>query len=56
VLLNGDSLDELDELWTKLADDGSIIQALAPAPWAPAYGMLTDRFGVTWIFGHTPTG
>jgi uncharacterized glyoxalase superfamily protein PhnB len=21
---------------------------------APPYGMLTDRFGITWIFGVTP--
>jgi len=24
---------------------------LAPAAFAPLYGMLTDRFGVTWIVG-----
>lgn len=54
LLLNGDTLDELHDLWNKLADGATIIQALAPAPWAPAYGMLTDRFGVTWIFGLNP--
>ncbi|MGF7234043.1 MAG: VOC family protein [Frankia sp.] len=55
LLLNGDTLDELTALWSKLCDDGTIIQTLAPAPWAPAYGMLTDRFGITWIFGLTPS-
>lgn len=55
VLLNGDSLDELTDLWTKLAQDATVIQALALASWAPAYGMLTDRFGITWVFGLTPT-
>jgi len=20
-----------------------------PAAWAPAYGMLTDKFGITWV-------
>ena len=54
VLLNGDTLTELNDLWTKLADGATIIQTLAPASWAPAYGMLTDRFGVTWILGLTP--
>lgn len=54
VLLNGDTLDELTDLWTKLADDATVIQALAPASWAPAYGMLTDRFGITWVFGLAP--
>lgn len=26
-------------------------QPLGPAQWAPLYGRLTDRFGVTWVFG-----
>lgn len=29
----------------------TVIQALAPTPWGAPYGMLTDRFGVTWIAG-----
>jgi len=27
-----------------------MIQApLEPSSWAPLYGMLTDRFGITWV-------
>ncbi|MFI0791368.1 hypothetical protein ACH4OY_01505 [Micromonospora rubida] len=26
-----------------------VIQDLGPAGWAPLYGMLKDRFGVTWV-------
>lgn len=54
LLLNSETLDEATVLWEKLSDGGTVIQALAPADWAPAYGMLTDRFGVTWIFGIAP--
>ncbi len=54
LLLNSETLDEATGLWEKLSDGATIIQALAPADWAPAYGMLTDRFGVTWIFGIAP--
>lgn len=55
LLLNGDSFDETTALWDKLADGASVIATLAPAQGtAPAYGMLTDRFGVTWIFGVNP--
>lgn len=53
VVLNGDTRDDITPLWNGLAEDGTIIQALAPSAWSPAYGMLTDRFGVTWIFGAT---
>ncbi len=54
LLLNGDTLDEINPFWDALSDQATVIQELAPADWAPAYGMLTDRFGVTWIFGVTP--
>jgi PhnB protein len=49
VLLNGDTLDEVTGFWTALAEGGRVIQSLAPTPWGAPYGMVTDRFGVTWI-------
>lgn len=55
LLLNAETLDEATALWDRLSDGATVIQRLAPAGWAPAYGMLTDRFGVTWIFGVTPS-
>lgn len=55
VLLNGETLEEITTLWEKLSDGAIVIQSLAPSQWAPAYGMLTDRFGVTWIFGIAPS-
>lgn len=27
----------------------TLIEKYGPSPWAPGFGMLTDRFGVTWI-------
>jgi len=42
--------------WDGLADGATtILIPLAPAPFAPLYGMLTDRYGITWIVGvETP--
>ena len=54
VLLNGDTLDEVTPLWKGLSEGGTVIQSLAPTPWGAPYGMLTDRFGVTWIVGTSP--
>lgn len=54
LLLTSDTLAEATALWDKLSDGATVIQALAPADWAPAYGMLTDRFDITWIFGVAP--
>jgi PhnB protein len=49
VSLRGETPEEISVYWDKLADGATIVQALAPAPWAPLYGMLKDRFGVTWV-------
>jgi PhnB protein len=55
VLLNGDTADEISVLWDKLAVGATVTASLVSAQSAePPYGMLTDRFGVTWIFGVTP--
>lgn len=51
--LSGDSLDELAAVWDRLAEGATIIEPYGPAPWAPAFGMLTDRYGVTWILDVT---
>lgn len=50
VSVRGDSAEEIAALWSKLADGAQIVHALAPAPWTALYGMLSDRFGVTWVF------
>lgn len=47
--LRADSLDELAGYWDALADGASIVEPLAASAWSPGFGMLTDRFGVTWV-------
>jgi len=49
VSVRGTSLDEVDGLWAKLSDGASIVEPLAASAWSPGFGMLTDRFGVTWV-------
>ncbi|WP_328647566.1 VOC family protein [Amycolatopsis sp. NBC_00348] len=47
--VRGESVDEVTPVWEGLAKGGAVIEAFGPAPWAPGFGMLADRFGVTWI-------
>jgi PhnB protein len=47
--VRGESVDEVAPIWDGLADGASVIEKFGPAQWAPAFGMLADRFGVTWI-------
>ncbi|MCA2214988.1 VOC family protein [Jidongwangia harbinensis] len=49
VSVRGETADEVGALWDKLADGAQIIEKYGPSQWAPGFGMLTDRFGVTWI-------
>ncbi|GAB2859472.1 hypothetical protein [Nocardioides pacificus] len=32
-----------------VAVGATIVEPLAASAWAPGFGMLTDRFGVTWV-------
>ena len=47
--VRGNSTEEIGDLWGKLSDGSIVTQPLAPSGWAPLYGMLTDRFGITWV-------
>ncbi len=49
VSVRGTDTDELTRLWNGLAEGAVVIQPLAPSTWAPLFGMLTDRFGITWV-------
>lgn len=48
------SLEELRPIWDALADGASVIETLAASPWSAGFGMLTDRFGVTWTLDVRP--
>lgn len=49
VALRGDTAEEISGYWETLSDGATVLTPLGPAQWAPLYGMLTDRFGVTWV-------
>ncbi|MCM3533184.1 MULTISPECIES: VOC family protein [Cellulosimicrobium] len=49
VSVRGEDVEEVRGYWDALADGSTVVAPLASSDWAPAYGMLTDRFGVTWV-------
>jgi PhnB protein len=53
VSVRGKDADEISAYWKSLSDGATILQDLAPAAWSPLYGMLKDRFGVTWVLDVT---
>ncbi|MFD5213579.1 VOC family protein [Microbacterium sp. NPDC058345] len=49
VSLSGSESDRLHAVWDALSDDANVTIALAPAPWGGEFGMLVDRFGISWL-------
>ena len=55
LMLNGDTLDDISAPWKALSDGATVIAPLPADGGNSPYSMLTDRFGVTWIFGVNHT-
>lgn len=53
ISLSGEDEAELKGYWEKLSEGASIIQPLVKADWGDTFGMLTDRFGITWMVNIT---
>ncbi|GAA1938217.1 VOC family protein [Nocardioides hwasunensis] len=48
VSVAADTLDEAQGYWDGLVEGSTVVEPLAASAWSPGFGMLTDRFGVTW--------
>ncbi|WP_341395538.1 VOC family protein [Arthrobacter sp. G119Y2] len=49
ISLSGDDGEQLRGYWDKLLDGGQMTLPLEKAPWGDLFGMLTDRFGTSWM-------
>lgn len=49
VSISADGLEEIQRYWNALVVDATVVEPLAASSWSAGFGMLTDRFGVTWI-------
>ena len=49
VSLSGDDEAELRAYWDKLAEGATITMPINKAPWGDTFGMLKDKFGVSWL-------
>lgn len=43
-----DTEGELNKLWEKLSEGGTVLMGLDKYDWSPRYGWCNDRFGVSW--------
>ena len=49
VSVRGSEAAEITTYWEKLSEGAAVLFPLAPSSWSALYGMLTDRFGITWV-------
>ena len=54
LALQYDGVEQAQAAFNALAVGGQITMPLAPAFWAQCFGMLTDRFGVSWAVNGAP--
>jgi PhnB protein len=54
VSVRGSDTEEITRYWEGLVEGGTVRASLGPAGYAPLYGMVTDRFGVTWVLDVLP--
>lgn len=50
VALQCDSSQEIERLFNAFSDNAKINMQLQQTFWAERFGMLTDKFGVNWMF------
>ncbi|MBB3938188.1 VOC family protein [Aureimonas phyllosphaerae] len=49
VSVRGGDAAEVTRYWEGLCEGGVVLQPLGPAGFSPLYGMVRDRFGITWV-------
>lgn len=49
-----DDTAEQDRIWAKLVEGGKVMQPLHDTFYGGRLGMLTDRFGITWMLNWSP--
>ena len=46
--VNCETEDEIDQIWARLSDGGSVLMPLQQYPFSAKFGWLEDRYGLSW--------
>lgn len=50
--LNFKSVTDIDKTFAALSEGANIIMPLQDTFWGAKFGMMTDKFGINWMFNH----
>lgn len=53
LVINAESRNEADTLYSKLSKSGKSTVPMADTFWGDYYGMLTDKFGIQWMISFS---
>jgi PhnB protein len=53
LCMNCSSSEEIKTIFTNLSDGGKVIEPLHQSFWGATFGVLTDKFGINWIFNYS---
>ncbi len=53
ITVECESIEEIDRLFAAFSESGAITMPLGDTFWGARFGMLTDQFGVRWMFNYT---
>lgn len=48
LFVHGESPTEVDALWNRLTDGGTVLMELNQYPFSPRFGWVQDRYGLSW--------
>ena len=54
--LNFTDAGRIQQVFAAMSDGGNVTMPLQDTFWGATFGMLTDRFGVNWMFNHDKPG
>jgi PhnB protein len=52
IALEAESESQIDAIYAKLGDGGTIMMPLGQTFWARKFGMLDDKFGTRWMLSY----
>jgi PhnB protein len=54
MALQYDTIDQAQSAFHALSQGGNVTMPLSPTFWAKTFGMVTDKFGVSWAVNGEP--
>ena len=54
IVVNAQSKEEADKLFTGLSVSGQIEMPISESPWACYFGMFRDKYGIEWMIEFDP--